>query len=82
MWGIELNDGEDLGAHNGHGSLSNSNTTDGPSFNDRVGITSITTLPAGTLMMAGTNDGAIRMWNVSSRLSEGAYNLREYVQIW
>jgi len=82
MWEIELNDGEDLGAHNGHRSLSNSNTTDRPSFNDRVGITSITTLPAGTLMVAGTTDGAIRMWNVSSGLYEGAYNLGKYVQIW
>ena len=33
-------------------------------------------------MVAGTTDGAIRMWNVSSGLDEGAYNLGKYVQIW
>jgi len=48
----------------------------------RIGVTSLTTLQAGTLMAAGTTDGAIRMWNVSSGLYEGAYNLGKYVQIW
>jgi len=82
MWEIELNDGEDLGADNGRRFLSNSNNTDLPSFKDRVGVTFITTLPAGTLMVAGTTNGAICMWNVSSGLYEGAYNLGKYVQIW
>ena len=33
-------------------------------------------------MAAGTTDGVIRMWNVSSGLYEGAYNLGRSVQIW
>ena len=33
-------------------------------------------------MVAGTTDGAICMWNVSSKLYEGVYNLGKYVQIW
>mmetsp|Transcript_23262 Transcript_23262/g.56128 ORF Transcript_23262/g.56128 Transcript_23262/m.56128 type:complete len:759 (+) Transcript_23262:270-2546(+) len=47
-----------------------------------TGVTSLTTLRAGTSVAAGTTDGGIRMWNVSSGLYEGAYNLGRSVQIW
>ena len=70
MWEIELNSDEQVGIS------SNTNAK------DRVGVTSLTTLPVGTLMAAGATDGSIRMWNVSSGLYEGAYNLGSNVQIW
>jgi hypothetical protein len=34
------------------------------------------------MMAAGTTDGAIRLWDVSSGLYEGAYNLGKSVQVW
>ena len=67
MWEIDLNLGEDGGA---------------PSPSGRIGVTSLATLQAGTLIAAGTTDGKIRMWNVSSGLYEGAYNLGRSVQVW
>ncbi|KAL7536122.1 hypothetical protein ACHAXR_006926, partial [Thalassiosira sp. AJA248-18] len=83
MWEIELNDGEDTKG-DGDCPLAHSRT-DRPyarNLKHRIGVTSLTTLQAGTLMAAGTTDGAIRMWNVSSGLYEGAYNLGKSVQIW
>mmetsp|Transcript_4807 Transcript_4807/g.10634 ORF Transcript_4807/g.10634 Transcript_4807/m.10634 type:complete len:771 (-) Transcript_4807:45-2357(-) len=74
MWEIELNDSEDFGRNDVR---RHSDRSSG-----RVGVTSLTTLQAGTLMAAGTTDGAIRMWNVSSGLYEGAYSIGKYVQIW
>eukprot|EP00580_Thalassiosira_gravida_P005781 CAMPEP_0201653908 /NCGR_PEP_ID=MMETSP0493-20130528/45223_1 /ASSEMBLY_ACC=CAM_ASM_000838 /TAXON_ID=420259 /ORGANISM="Thalassiosira gravida, Strain GMp14c1" /LENGTH=616 /DNA_ID=CAMNT_0048130455 /DNA_START=1647 /DNA_END=3497 /DNA_ORIENTATION=- len=75
MWEIELNDSEDFGRNDDVRRHSDRSS-------GRIGVTSLTTLQAGTLMAAGTTDGAIRMWNVSSGLYEGAYNLGKYVQIW
>ncbi len=87
MWEIELNDGNDLttginAAEESKNSacplsISQSDRT----YNGRIGVTSLTTIQSGTLMAVGTTDGAIRMWNVSSGLYEGAYNLKS-VQIW
>lgn len=74
MWEIELNDDAALGTAAGSDRAASSR--------GRVGVTSMTTLQAGTLMAAGTTDGAIRMWNVASGLYEGAYNLGRHVQIW
>ena len=78
MWEIELNNKDEEG--NNVTALSNSNTD--RSSGSHIGVTSLTTLQVGTLMAAGTTDGAIRMWNVSSGLYEGAYNLGRSVQIW
>jgi hypothetical protein len=33
-------------------------------------------------MAAGTTDGRIRLWDVSSGLYEGTYNLGKSVQVW
>ena len=73
MWEIELNDGA--------GGTGKKNRDHRSSSSSRTGVTSLTTLNIGTLMAAGTTDGQIRLWNVSSGLYEGAYNLGR-VQIW
>lgn len=79
MWEIDLN--EDFGGGDADRPLHSSHSHR-PSATANVGVTSLTTLQLGTLMAAGTTDGAIRMWNVSSGLYEGAYNLGRSVQIW
>ena len=83
MWEIELNDSGGGSSSDASYSVS-TRTSDRRRINagGRIGVTSLTTLQAGTLMAAGTTDGAIRMWNVSSGLYEGAYNLGKSVQIW
>ena len=75
MWEIELNGNEDIRGAGG-------SPPPDPRGRDRVGVTSLTTLRAGTLMAAGTTDGSIRMWCVSSGLYEGAYNLGRQAQVW
>ena len=86
MWEIELNDsgGGPSGTSSDASYSVSTRTSDRRRINagGRIGVTSLTTLQAGTLMAAGTTDGAIRMWNVSSGLYEGAYNLGKSVQIW
>eukprot|EP00571_Detonula_confervacea_P010060 CAMPEP_0172303854 /NCGR_PEP_ID=MMETSP1058-20130122/5370_1 /TAXON_ID=83371 /ORGANISM="Detonula confervacea, Strain CCMP 353" /LENGTH=726 /DNA_ID=CAMNT_0013014883 /DNA_START=343 /DNA_END=2523 /DNA_ORIENTATION=+ len=91
MWEIELNDGEDdpevedYGCNSQHaadGRRRPPTTINVRTLKDRIGVTSLTTLQAGTLMVAGTTDGQIRMWNVSSGMYEAAYNLGKSVQIW
>jgi WD40 repeat protein len=67
MWEIDLNIDKEGGA---------------PFPGGRIGVTSLAALQAGTLIAAGTTDGKIRMWNVSSGLYEGAYNLGRSVQVW
>ncbi|KAL7544288.1 hypothetical protein ACHAWF_007675 [Thalassiosira exigua] len=71
MWEIDLNEDRD-----GVGTLGTS------SPDVAVGVTSLIALPLGTLMAAATTDGAVRMWNVSSGLYEGAYRLGGSVQAW
>lgn len=48
---------------------------------ERVGVVSLTCFSEGLMMAAGTTDGAIRLWDVSSGLYEGAYNIG-LVQVW
>jgi len=88
MWEIELNEGSG-GGEDSSLSTTNYRHPSAASVNastsnrgGRIGVTSLSTLHSGTLMAAGTTDGAIRMWNVSSGMYEGAYNLGRNVQIW
>jgi WD40 repeat protein len=83
LWEIELND-DDAGGENDC-----DNKCDRPptSINvrtlvERVGVVSLTCFSEGLMMAAGTTDGAIRLWDVSSGLYEGAYNLGKSVQVW
>jgi hypothetical protein len=83
LWEIELNDDE-AGADN----ESNDGRDRPPtSINvrtlvDPVGVISLTALSKGGIMAAGTTDGRIRLWDVSSGLYEGTYNLGKSVQVW
>lgn len=82
LWEIELND-DDAGGENDCGSKCDRPPT---SINvrtlvERVGVVSLTCFSEGLMMAAGTTDGAIRLWDVSSGLYEGAYNIG-LVQVW
>jgi hypothetical protein len=83
LWEIELNDDE-AGTDNESNDGGDRPPT---SINVRtlvepVGVISLTALNKGGIMAAGTTDGRIRLWDVSSGLYEGTYNLGKSVQVW
>ena len=68
MWEIDVNFNSDGDTKRG--------------YSEHIGVTSLSTLQAETLIAAGTTDGKIRIWNVSSGLFKGSYNLGRSVQVW
>ncbi|KAK1748424.1 3-isopropylmalate dehydrogenase [Skeletonema marinoi] len=83
LWEIELNDDE----AGGDNDCNDGGDRPPTSINVRslvapVGIISLTALNEGRVMAAGTTDGKIRLWDVSSGLYEGTYNLGAKVQCW
>lgn len=83
LWEIELNDDdeapEDDCKSGGDRPPTSINVR---TLTEPVGIISLTALNEGRVMVAGTTDGQIRLWDVSSGLYEGTYNLGKQVQVW
>ena len=83
LWEIELND-DDAAADNHYSDGGERLPT---SINVRtlvepISIISLTAMNEGCVMAAGSTDGQIRLWDVSSGLYEGTYNLGMKVQVW
>lgn len=82
LWEIELNDDAAGGENNGDNKCDRPPTSiNVRTLVERVGVVSLTCFNEGLVMAAGTTDGAIRLWDISSGLYEGAYNLGK-VQVW
>ena len=82
LWEIELNDEAGVDNECNDGGDHPPTSINVHSLVDPVGVISLTALNEGRIMAAGTTDGAIRLWDVSSGLYEGTYNLGKSVQVW
>lgn len=84
LWEIELND-DDTAIDNDCSDTGGDHVPKSVNLRTRVdpvSIISLTTLNEGCVMAAGSSDGQIRLWDVSSGLYEGTYNLGTKVQVW
>ncbi|KAL3781548.1 hypothetical protein HJC23_000033 [Cyclotella cryptica] len=75
LWKVHVNNDEDMG---GETSKSASVTT---CHNHGVAVTSLATIQ-GRRLTAGTNDGAIHIWDIPSESLVGSYTFGSNIQIW
>ncbi|KAL7488822.1 hypothetical protein ACHAW6_014420 [Cyclotella cf. meneghiniana] len=76
LWKVHLNDDEDMG-----GEETKSSTSVSTCHNHCVTVTSMSTIQ-GTRLTAGTNDGAIHIWDMLSESFVGSYTFGRKIQIW